>query len=276
MYKTKEEAIAFANRNYSPIFRNTFEGEDGGADDGADDGGGDNGGGQGGGAATFTQEQVNSILSRERKKVEDTAKKQNQDTLNQLNMLQTKANLSDEEKSELEGQITELEKKVFTADELSAKERKKLQGEYDAKLDEVTGQRDYWQTNFTEATISRSITDEAVKAEAFNPSQINAILRPRTRLEAVKDEEGNVKGYNPIVTMNSKDKDGKTIDLEVPVDKAIGLMKDDEAFFNLFKGKSFDGLGASNGGGGGSVDPSKMSMEQYKAYRDKERKAGRG
>ncbi len=128
MFKTREEAIAFANRNYSPVFLNTFEGEDGGGDDGGgDDGGGDNGGGGGGGAATFTQEQVNSILSRERKKVEDTAKKQNQDTLNQLQMLQTKANLSDEEKSDLEGQIAELEKKVFTADELSAKERKKLE-----------------------------------------------------------------------------------------------------------------------------------------------------
>jgi hypothetical protein len=274
MFKTREEAIAFANRNYSPVFLNTFEGEDGDGDGGADDDAGGGGGG-GGGAATFTQEQVNSILSRERKKVEDTAKKQNQDTLNQLQMLQTKANLSDEEKSDLEGQIAELEKKVFTADELSAKERKKLQAEYDQKLDEVTGQRDYWQNNFTEATISRSITDEAVKAEAFNPTQINAILRPQTRLEEIKDEEGNVKGYNPIVTMKSKDKEGKPIDLEVPVDKAIGLMKDDEAFYNLFKGKSLDGLGAGNGGGGGSVDPSKMSMEQYKAHRDKEKKAGR-
>jgi len=275
MFATRTQALAYVRRNFTPTFLNTFEGDegDGGGDDDSSAGGG--GGGQGGGGAAFTQEQVNSIIAKERKKIEESAKQQNADTLNQLQMLQTKANLSDEEKSELEGKISTLEKQVFTAEELSAKERKKLQAEYDQKLEEATGQSDYWQGQFTEATISRSITDGAVKAEAFNPSQINAILRPQTRLEPIKDEEGNVKGYAPIVTMKSTGKDGKPVELELPVDKAIAQLKEDENFYNLFKGKSLDGLGSGNGGGGGSVDTSKMSMEQYKAHREKEKKAGR-
>jgi len=275
MFRTKEQALAFVRRNLTPTFLNTFEGDEGDGGGGDDDSSAGGGGGNQGGAGAFTQEQVNSIIAKERKKIEEAAKQQNADTLNQLQMLQTKANLSDEEKAELEGKIATLEKQVFTADELSAKERKKLQAEYDQKLEEVTGQRDYWQTNFTEATISRSITDEAVKAEAFNPSQINAILRPQTRLEQIKDEEGNVKGFVPTVTMKSTGKDGKPVELELTVEKAIAQLKEDQNFYNLFKGKSLDGLGSGNGGGGGSVDTSKMTMEQYKAHRDKEKKAGR-
>lgn len=278
LFPTRAQAIAFVTRNYFP---NTFEGEGGGDEgdsggDGGSSGGGGQSGGGGGGGTTFTQEQVNSMIAKERRTIEETAKKQNADTLSQLEMLQTKANLSDEEKGELEGQIAELKKKVFTAEELSAQEKKKLQGEYDTQLKEVTGQRDYWQGQFTEATISRSITDEAVKADAFNPSQINAILRPQTRLVEVKDEEGNVKGFTPTVTMKSKDKEGKPIELELTVDKAVAQMKEDQNFFNLFKGKSLDGLGSGNGGGGGgSVNPAEMTMEQYKAHREKEKKAGR-
>jgi hypothetical protein len=275
LFPTRMEAIAFATRNYFP---NTFEGEDGGdnGSGGEDDSSGGGGGGGQGGRPVFTQEQVNSIIAKERRAVEEASRKANADALNQLEMLQTKANLSDEEKSELEGQITELKKKVFTAEELSAQEKKKLQSEYDQKMEELSGQRDYWQGQFTEATISRSITDEAVRAEAFNPSQINAILRPQTRLVEVKDEEGNVQGFAPTVTMKTKDKEGKPIELELTVDKAIATMKEDPNFFNLFKGKSLDGLGSGNGGsGGGSVDPASMSMEQYKAFRDKEKKAGR-
>jgi hypothetical protein len=261
---------------YRP-FTITFEGEDEGAGDppAGNPPAGNPPAGNPPATQSFTQEQVNSFVAQERRKVEEAAKQQNADTLNQLKMLQTKANLSEEERTGLESQISELNKKVFTAEELAGQERKKLNDQHKAQLDELTADRDGWQGRFTEATISRNITDAAVKHDAFNPNQIVAVIRPQTRLTEVKDEDGNVLDYAPMVTMKSLDKDGKPIELELTVDKAVEQMKENEAFFNLFKGKTLDGLGAGNNGQGSNVDTSKMTMDQYKAYRKKEKAAGR-
>lgn len=265
-------AITFSRRNYEPVFINTFD--DG---DGDGDGGGDSGKQQQQ-ATTFTQEQVNGIVAAERKKIEGASKLANSETLNQLKMLQTKATLSDEERTGLEGQITELNKKVFTSEELGAQERKKTATKFEEEKVVLTADRDAWQGRFTEATISRSITDAAVKNEAYNPTQIVAIIRPQTRLAEVKDEDGKVTGYAPVVTaMVTDEKTKETKELELTVDQALAQMKENKEFFNLFKGKSLDGMGAGNGGaGGGSTKSvSEMSMEEYEVHRAKEKKAGR-
>jgi hypothetical protein len=248
---------------YYKIQTPIFDG-DGDGDGGADDKGGAGGDGGDGGSTSFTQEQVNSMIAKERKAIEDRYKSENEERLKELKLAQSKANLNKSQREEMEKKIKELETKVYSAEELAERERNKLLDEATRAKEELTAERDSWRTRHNEAQIGRDITDAAVAADAISPRQIEAILRPTTKVVEEKDAAGNPT-FSTRVILNVKDSEGKDTQLVMAPQKAVEHLKDNPEYFNLFKGTAKNGLGEGNAGGGsGNKDYSKMSVEEYR------------
>lgn len=220
------------------------------------------------GDKTFTQADVDRVVSERvnrEKKVYQTEKEK---LVGQLQELESAKGLSDEERTTLGSKIEELQSSMMTKEELAAKERKKLEekatSDIKAAKDEVTK----WQSLYTSSTIERAITDAAASAEAFRPGQIVALLKPTTRLV---EEDGQLVTK---VKFDTKDKDGKSIQLDLTVDQAIKQMKElPTEYGNLFKSGVTPGLGGagSAGEGAGEVDLMKLAKDPAKwiAWREK-------
>ena len=249
------------------IFTSTFDEDKGEGDKGE----GDKDKDKGEGDKTFTQVQVNSMMANLKTDVADKARKENKTLLEQVKLLQTKTNLSTEEKEKYETTILDLEKRAFSVEELADRDKKKLETTHLTAVDTLTGERDLWRGRFTEATIHRSITDAAQAKEAYNTSQIVALLQPATTLVEVKNEAGDVTGLTPQVAFNDKDKDGNPVVLNLSPEKAVELMKEKPEYGNLFKGKHIGGLGGTNESG--QITPTlkkaTSSLTEYRKNREK-------
>lgn len=215
----------------------------------------------------FTQKQLNDILAKEKGKFQ----KQTETQVKELERLKASKGLTEKEKSELQLRIEDLNNSLLSKEQLAQKEREKLQGEHKQKLETVSGERDFWKTQYQKSTIVRTITDEAVVAEAYNPRQVVALLENRTRLVEALDAEGQpVAGEFVVrVKMDDKDAQGKATTLDLTVAEALKRMKDRaDEYGNLFKSGVSGGLGGSSGKSQKDVDPSKMDPEAYRKWRN--------
>lgn len=215
---------------------------------------------------TISQKKVNAIMAEEKRKHTAVIDKQ----VKELETLKKSKGLTEQEKTNLTARIEELQNTLLTKEQLTVKEREKIQNEHKQVLEKTTSEREVWKNRFLQSSIVRAITDEAVKAEAFKPSQIVALLEKDTRLSEETDSDGNPTGdFTPKVKMQDVDKDGKPITLDLTVAEALKRMKDRaEDYGNLFKSGVAGGLGASGGKSGKDVDPSKMTPDQYRAWRN--------
>lgn len=264
--------------NDPPLSGNGGEGGGGeGGGDGGEGGGGNpdnpggtgnnNKGGQDDDKPTLSQKQLNKILAEEKRKYQAQIQKQVQE----LEGLKKSKGLTEKEKDTLQSRIEELQNSLLSKEQLSEKEKKKLAEEHKRQLDGVSSDRDNWKNLFHRSTIERTIVDEAIKAEAFNPNQVVALLGNSTRLVEVTDGEGNpIPGkFIAKVRLDDVDKEGKPITLDLTIPEAITRLKDRTAEFgNLFKSNLTGGLGSTGGAGKTQdIDPSKMTPEQYRKWR---------
>lgn len=217
----------------------------------------------------FTQEQVNTFVAEERRKQQKII----ESNVAQLEQLKKSKGLTEKERGDLQSKIEELNSSLMTKEQLAAKEREKLLNEHKRSTETLTSERDEWKTRFQTSTIKRSIMDEALKADAFNPSQIVELLASKTRLVEVLDAEQNpIPGeFVPKIKMADTDKDGQPITLDLTVAEALKRMRDRaDEYGNLFKSGIAGGLGGSAGRGSSRIDdPSKMTTEQYREWRNK-------
>lgn len=260
-------------------FINVYEGEGGEGGEGGSggeggEGGGAGKGGEGGGGSgeddkpKFTQKQLNDILAKEKGKHQ----KQTEAQVKELEKLKSAKGLTEQEKKALETRIEDLNNSMLTKEQLAQKEREKLQGEHKKTLDTVAGERDFYKQLYQKSTITRSISDEATAAEAYNPRQVVALLESKTRLVEALDGDGQpIAGEFVVrVKMEDVDKEGKPTTLDMTVAEALKRMKDRaDEYGNLFKSGVSGGLGGTSGKGGTKdVDPSKMSAEEYRKWRN--------
>lgn len=209
----------------------------------------------------FTQDEVNTIMADNKRSLQ----KKNQELIAQLEQTKKAGNLSTEERSKLNERIDALENEMLTKEELAKKEQDKLVRTHKKQVDELASELDNWKNRFTQSTITRSITDAAVKSNAFHPSQIVAIIQPTTRLVEDVDSEGQPTGeLIPKVKFSTTDKDGKPVQLDVTVEEAVKQMKDMDEYLNLFKGDGTAGLGAGNTGGGKKPDVRALASDPAK------------
>jgi hypothetical protein len=248
---------------------------DGGSGTGSGDGTGGSGGGSGPGdggkSKQFSQDDVNRFLASEKRKWKD----QQQKAIDELEALRAKANLTDEERQQYDDRIEQMKNELLTKEQLTQKEREKAEKAYKKELEKLTGERDNWKGRFTEATITRAITDAAVSNDAYVPGQIVAIVRPATQLAEELDGEGKPTGnLVPIVELRDKDKDGKPVTLKLSPKDAVKRMKEMDEYLNLFKGEGTGGLGGMNRGGSAKQTDLKNLAKDPAAYR-KARKEGK-
>lgn len=219
---------------------------------------------------TFTQDEVNRIMAEEKRKLQQQTTK----VMAELEAVKGKASLSTQEREELEQRLEQLRSETMTKEELAKQNLDKIKRESDAKLAAAQEEAKTWRNRHTSETITRSLTDAAAKADAYNPDQIVAQLYPNTRLIEELDDQNKPTGkFVAKVKITEKDKDGKEITLELPATEAVKKLSDREDFANLFKGKGAGGLGGQNRGGK-EIDIEKIAETNPELYR-KLRKEGK-
>ena len=266
---------------WNPAYSDGEPDGDGGTGDG-DGGTGDGDGGTGDGGigsgstgsgsstkTTFTQEEVNSILAKEKRKQQEQTRK----ALDELQALKKKANITAEERQELDKRIETLNNELLTKEQLAKKNAEKERKRHESEIQKITGERDSWKSRFTDSTIKRAITDAAAENKAFHPTHIVALLRPTTHLVEVLNSDGEPTGdYEAKVDFDDVDDKGKPVKLSLTVKEAVKKMREMEEHQNLFQGEGAGGLGSQNRGKGGKqktlADAAKEGPEAYRKMRE--------
>lgn len=216
----------------------------------------------------FTQEDVNGFLAKDKKKAQEAHQK----TLDELNILKKRANLSNEERAELEKKIEETQLSLKSKEEVAAQEREKLVKSHKKEIGKITEDRDKWFGLYKTSTINTAITNAAVANDAFAPSQIISYLGPNTQIKEELDDKGKPNGnWVPEVTFNDS-KDGKPIVLKLSPNDAVKRMKEMDEHANLFRGEGESGMHRLPRKPGGDVNAAEIAKDPV-AYR-KARKDG--
>jgi hypothetical protein len=266
-----------------------FEGE-GGAGDGAATGAGAGAGAAAGAGATagaatgaaaaggetrFTQEDLNRFLAEDRRKHQIQLQKME----SQLNELAKSKSLTEQERQTLKENLDAIAGQLRTKEQQLTLEKRQLEEQYQAKVEESAKKAQVWEALFRDSTIERSLQDAAVKHEAFNPAQVVTQLRPWTRVIEVMDEKsGKPTGkYKPVVDMPDVDATtNEQVIMNRSPEEAVKRMKEmPEQWGNLFRSNVVSGIGSSSATGslmpgqGGKIDVRKLTPTQYREIREK-------
>lgn len=221
----------------------------------------------------FSQEDVNSMIAKARSEDKERVKK----LASQLEELREKSTLTEKEKNELTTQIEELRTQVMTKEELAAREKKKLEEQFKREKEDAENQAKTWRSRYESSTVARSLMDSAVQNDAFNPQQIVAMLQPMARVVELTDDDGKPKGeFQVRVKFFDKDDKGNQVVLDLTPSDVIKRMKDSpELYGNLFKAGVKTGLGGSNTSGSATIDPRKITAENYPQIRKQLKQEGK-
>ena len=253
---------------------------DGDAGDAGDAGDGDAGGGDaGGGEKTFSQVAVNKIveerLARDRKNREVEHKQQYAQLETRVTSLLENEGIVGEERDKLNVQLEDVRRQLRTKDQQAAHEKGLLQKDFDTQLEEKTKAAVVWEDRFRESSIVRSLQDAAASNDAYNSSQVVALLRPMTKLVEVMDEVTNkpTGDYKTMVDFPDMDEKGDDVITQGTPDTIVKRLKVLGDYANLFKSNVVAGIGANSAtgglapGAGGRVDVTKLTTAQYAKLR---------
>lgn len=231
-------------------------GSGGGGGDEPPGGGGNAGGGSGGGGRikTFTQEEVNSIVAKEK----NAFRTKLQEQLDRVNTLAEEKNLSEQARSALAEQKTELEASLMTAQQKAEAEKKAAETKFQGELDKAQQDSKAWRSRFEVQMKDTAILAAAGKHAAYNPTQLLGLVSPLTTVEEIKDSDGNATGkFGTVVktAIMEKGKDGKEALTEkaLSVDDYVGYLKGRKEYQNLFLSSRPGGTGHKQGSGGGKA-----------------------
>lgn len=216
---------------------------------------------------TYTEQQFNELLNRkvaeDRRKTEERTKQ----LVQELNTLRESTNLTQQQKEDLQRRTEELESTYRTAEEQKKMEIGRLEEKFNTETTKLKKDRDTWETRHNDLLTSVDINRAAQKYGAFDPDQIEAILRPWTKVT----ETNGV--YTPKVKFPALDREGKPVVLDLTIAEAVKAMVEwPDKYGNLFKSTANKGLGSgTNGSSNGNIrlDLESMSPQQYKENREK-------
>jgi len=260
-------------------------GDAGGAADtgAAADAGGGEGQGEGVGQSQqeklFTQEQLNEFLARDRRTHQEQTKKvaeQAKQMESRLQKLISDKNTSEAHRASLEADLEDLRASQRTEQEQREHLAKKAKEEHENALNNLKSEASQWESLFKESTVQRTLTDAAVKHEAFSPSQLVALLKDKTEMRPVKDQENQVipGRFEAKTAIEVKGDDGQVMTAWKTPEEAVEMMKNNpDEYGNLFRNAVIAGIGggtaASTGKNSAGVDPSKLSMaEKARRFRE--------
>jgi len=212
------------------------------------------------------QEQVNKILAEDRRKHQAKVN----ELKSQLEVFGQSNTLSEQQKSELETTMADLQKQLMTSEQQAALQKQQMEEKYTVELDTARTERDQWKHQYESSTIGRALMDASIAGDAFNPAQIVALLKPNTKL--VKNEETGVVetkiDFNDIHAET-----GEPVLTQLTPTQAITRMKElTDNYGNLFNSNVVKGVSGGSKGEGGSisnrkVDVKNMSPAEYAKMR---------
>jgi len=225
---------------------------------------------------TFTQEQVNTFVADERRKMQTKQR----EMAAELETLKTNTALTGEERDTLQSRIDDLQNQYLSKEEQARQESEKSKSEQDKLLLDLTAERDHWSAQHSNLLIQTEITKSAADHKAFSVEQITALLAPKTRLTELLGDDGKPTGVlSPVVEFVDIDKDGKDITLNLSVEESVKRMKELERYGNLFEGSKKGGVGGSGSSGTSKGEPDMNELAkakdqtEYRAQRAKNRTA---
>lgn len=191
--------------------------------------------------ATFTQEQVNAMMN-----------KHKQGLQKQLDDL--KKNSGNAEA--LAAKLKEMNDQLLTKEELAKQEQDALRTTYEEQLKGASGAAQAWEGRYKETVFSVELSKAATKHDAFDPEQLGALLQSKSQVVEATDKDG--KGLGQFKVMTKVTLDGK--ELVLPIDEAIGKLRESGRYPNQFKVKGAPGTGTTlNNHPGGSGDATELS-----------------
>jgi len=214
----------------------------------------------------FTQDEVNAIMAKEKRKTQEAQKQ----LLDQLEQAKKIAKEGTDGRVDLEKRIDELQKLTMSAEERSRQKETKLQKQFEDQISSLNSDRDEWKNRHTDLLVSNAILRAASTNKAVEPNQLLKMLKNDVRV--VQNEENS--NFEIRMNLLDTDKDGKPIELDLPVDEAVKRMTELPHYGNLFEGGKAGGVGGNNqqGKGSGKIDIAKLAREDPVAYRELRRK----
>lgn len=197
------------------------------------------------------QSKMNAVLAEEKRVYRAQLAK----TERQLSELSLSKNLSDEERAKLESSLEETQSQLRTKDENAAIEKKRLETLHKRERESLVKRAEEAETKYKETTIRSALVDAAAAHGAYSNSILISVLQGDTSIS----EDGKV-----IVSLRTKDDEGKEMVLQMPPNAAVQWMKDrPEIYGGLFADYVARG-GAPQPGADGRVDVRTLSVEQVK------------
>ncbi len=207
---------------------------------------------------TFTQEDVDRIVQDRLAKATKSAHAEKQKLIDQLQQVQENAGTTATQKEALEAQIEELRNSMLSASELERKKQEKLDKDWQTKHEAATKEAQTWQTRHNSLLIGHEINRAAIEYKVLPNSIefVEAKLRPQARLVEKVGDDGKPTGeFEAKVKIQSPNKEGKLIELDVSIAEAIKTLKEQpEKYGNLFEGNNAGGLGGGAGQPGKKAD----------------------
>lgn len=226
---------------------------------------------------TFTQEQVNKMMAEHKRALQT----QNQELVKQLEELRSSATLTQQQRDDLDARINTLQQQHLTEQQKLSLELEKVSKKYKTETESLSAEANKWKSQFTTTLVTNAILEGATKHQAASAKQMLAMLGGQVKVVEEVDEKGNGTGrYVPKLPLTVLDpKTKKPVQVELDVVEAIGKLREDPEYSNLFLVDGKPGFGGTNAnlGGGNSASPdfSKMTPEQYKDWRNKNLKGNK-
>jgi hypothetical protein len=193
----------------------------------------------------FTQDEVNSLLAKDKRKL----KEDNEKLTLSLKEMQEKFAGNQDVVNDLQGKIDEIENKSKSEVTLIKEENDKLKKAHQKEKEDLLKERDGYHKLFTDHKIETEIMAAAINGEAFSPMQVHTLLANKAKLNKKEDGSFAVEiEFNEI-------KDGQTQKLILSPTETIKRMKETpDIFGNLFKS------GVKGGVGGGNSTDGKVNL----------------
>lgn len=220
---------------------------------------------------TFTQDDVNRLVSNRINEEHVKYQQASQKTIDELKKLQQLASTTEEHKNQLQIQIDNLTAQFNTKEQQLAKQVKDWETKYNTDTAGIKKDAETWRSKYEGNVKNVAIVNAATQFKAYNPAQIESILSPMTKVIEEAGPDGKPTGnFLPMVTWQNKDKDGKAVTLQLSVPDAVKAMTETpDLYGNLFRSEANGGLGGGTTGGRGSAttfttaDIESMSPAEY-------------
>jgi len=204
----------------------------------------------------FSQADLDRVVANQRREL-------TQKHLDEVNRLKKSAGLTAEEKANLEERSKELEDALLTEKEQAKKEVERVKKQLAEERDKAKKEANHNWSLFVDSKISTEIATAAAKHKAFNPSQVEAIVRPLCVVEDEKDDKLEKTGKHLVrVHTTKKGENGTTEKVTLTVDEFVASMGESDEFYNLFLSDRPGGMGARPGKKGGGADPKSLTPKQ--------------